>query len=864
MKVCYQPGGLSGAGCLPVEVHVENGKIIRIKEFHIPETTRLYEIRTKRGTFTRPRVATPWSTMLAYKKRIYSPNRVKYPLRRVDWSPENRNPQNRGKSGFVRISWDEALNIIESEIKRIKEVYGTTEAVLVMDDGHGQSSFLHTRHGYGVTLFDKLGGRTLALRNPDSWEGYYFGAKHVWGFNDQVGEPMQDAVWEDVLENCEVAIYTGCDPDTTVAGFAGQIGTIMTRWLKQAGIKIVAISPDLNYSASVHADKWIPIKPGTDGALYLAIAYVWLTEGTYDKKYVKTHCIGFEEFRRYALGEEDVPKTPAWAEKITGIPPTTIRALAKLWATRKTSLFVHYGGAKTRGTMGQIPTRLEAYVLAMQGLGAPGRQFARFRMLGTGTYKKLSQIPRYPEIDVEGFPIGPAVSHPFTVPIAPFVPKPLVPDAILNPQVNWYGSTALLVPCEDQFVKYTYPPNEKHPGIHMIWNCNSCLIACWPHGYRFIEAFRSPRIEFIVACHPWLENDLLYADLILPETTTFENEDMIVAMYCDVQGLFYQDKCVEPIGESKSHYEVHRLIAQRLGVKEAMEAFPEPEEVMRSSYERSLAFTKFKISYEEFKERKMVLYDHPTVEEWEKLKKETEVLPGVPFKPGLTWFYELPEGRGLDTPTGKIEFVSQGILKHFPDDKERPPLARWVEHDELLTSSKAKKYPLLVISNHPRWRVGSQCDDITWTREIPTCKIRGPDGYLYEPLWIHPKDATKREIKHGDIVKAYNDRGTILTAAYVTERIIPGTVYVDHGARHDPISIDERIDRGGCSNLIDPSYSERYKPGEDIKIPEMVVSSYLVEVEKVDIFEFIRKYPVAFARKSHPEAGLSYESWCVK
>ena len=91
------------------------------------------------------------------------------------------------------------------------------------------------------------------------------------------------------------------------------------------------------------------------------------------------------------------------------------------------------------------------------------------------------------------------------------------------------------------------------------------------------------------------------------------------------------------------------------------------------------------------------------------------------------------------------------------------------------------------MSNHPRWRMHAQGDDITWTREIATMKITGPDGYQYEPVWLNPAEAEARGIAHGDIVKIFNERGIVLGGAYVTERLMPGVAYMDHGARWDPI-----------------------------------------------------------------------------
>ena len=112
-------------------------------------------------------------------------------------------------------------------------------------------------------------------------------------------------------------------------------------------------------------------------------------------------------------------------------------------------------------------------------------------------------------------------------------------------------------------------------------------------------------------------------------------------------------------------------------------------------------------------------------------------------------------------------------------------------------------FPLILMSNHPRWRTHAQGDDSTWARETPTGKVLGPDNYKYEPIWIHPADAAARGIKHGDIVKIYNERGIVLVGACVWERMMPGVAYIDHGARHDPI-IPGKVDRGGAINTIAP------------------------------------------------------------
>ena len=183
-------------------------------------------------------------------------------------------------------------------------------------------------------------------------------------------------------------------------------------------------------------------------------------------------------------------------------------------------------------------------------------------------------------------------------------------------------------------------------------------------------------------------------------------------------------------------------------------------------------------------------------------------------------------------------------------------MPHWIEkgesHDEALSSRRAASYPLLIMSNHGRWRVHAQCDDITWTREILTCKVTGPDGYKYEPLWINPKDAAARDITNGDVVKIFNERGAVLGGAYVTERIMPGVIYMDHGARYDPI-IPGELDRGGAINSITPhKTTSKNATG-------MAVSGFLVEVARTDLDELRKKYPGAFGRPYHHAAGLRME-----
>ena len=835
--VSHPASGLARSN-FPLVCHVAGSRIVRSLPFHIPEDVRLYEIKTSRGVYTRPRKDVQMPLAYAWKQRIHAGTRVKYPLLRDDWSPDNPNPERRGSSGYSRISWDRALDIIVGQLNRIREKYGSMEPVLVQADGHGQSGYLQSLHFWGHYLFDMgrehlgWGWWTQQMRNPDSWEGYYWGAKHVWGFDDTLGEPPQDAVWDDVLEHAEMVIFSGNDPEATGLGMSGSTALAMPIWLKKAGIKIVAISPDLNYAAAVHADKWIPLRPNTDAALYLALAHTWIAEGLYDTEYVRTHTIGFEEFERHVLGEDDgVAKTPAWAEQITGVPSRTIRALAREWASKKTTLSVYFGGPKIRGTLSHLVGRLEAYVLAMQGIGRPGRQFLR-----TGApsfYKKsLAQVPRYPEVDRHGIAMNPMIEYAIGKgPKSPvFIPRTLATEAILRRSVEWRGSSAALAKVEDQFERYRFPPHDAHPGISMVWNENGSQAGSWGHGWKWLEALRSPTIECVVGIHPWLENDIPFSDLILPAQTHFEHEDLIAVQRSDLLAMFYQEQAIEPVGESKSDFEIHRVIGQRLGLGRV---FPPADQWLKAVYEGTLASTKLGITWEEFKKKQFVLYDCPTWDEWVDIKKEHGL---GPHEGGLHWFWSA--GGGLETPSGKIEFVSSRIAALDPDNAERPPLARWMPHAELQGSPRSRAYPLSVVANHPRFRFHVQGDDVDWIREIG--KVRGPDGYLYEPCWIHPSDAGPRDISNGDVIMVHNERGAVLVGAVVTERIIPGALGIEHGAKIDPVMLEgQLVDRGGSINLIAPSPGDKHGSGEEIKIPEMNVSAFLAQATRIDASELV-------------------------
>ena len=266
-------------------------------------------------------------------------------------------------------------------------------------------------------------------------------------------------------------------------------------------------------------------------------------------------------------GKEDgVPKTPEWASEKCGVPSRVIKALAKEWAAQRTSIVHGYGGSLVRGPYSSEPGRLEVCLLAMQGVGKPGvTQLRNFGVMEFGAEgeQSLPEPTSIPDVSaaaqgqrrptVRAMRRGLIKKEELASVDMPkqFLPKTLIPDAILNPPLSWYGTGLSREPKENQFQKYTYPA-EGCSEIHMIWTDTPCWITCWNNSNHMIKAFRSPKIEFILAQHPWLENDCQFADIILPVTTKFEDKDIAVDVFGQFQALLMEEKCIEPRGESKS------------------------------------------------------------------------------------------------------------------------------------------------------------------------------------------------------------------------------------------------------------------------------------------------------------------------
>ena len=577
----------------PVFVYVQDGRVIRITPMEFDDLDAPSWVINARGReFSPPRKTTLSPYSLAWRSMLYSPTRLLHPLKRVDFDPAGkRNCKNRGESGYEQISWDEAAEIVSSEIKRIKREYGPA-AMMATPGSHHLWGHVGYRHS-AFFRFMNLTGYTSAEHNPDSWEGWHWGGMHMWGFSHRLGIPEQYDLLEDALKNTEMIVFWSSDPETTGGIYSAFESTCRRQWLKDLGVKMIFIDPYFNHTAGLLSDKWFAPRLGTDNALACSIAYVWITEDLYDKEYIKTRTVGFDKWKDYVLGKEDgVPKTPEWAEKESTVPAREIRALAREWGSKKTMLAAGglggWGGACRAATGGEW-ARLMICLQAMQGLGKPG-----INIWGTtqgAPHNSEFLFPGYAEGGISGDVDNSAAAYRFVYrmkfkptrssinsPMGQHVPRLRIPECILDGKYEWRGKGFCGQSIEAQFHQYKYPA-DGYPEIQMYYRYGGSFIGTMNETNRYVKAYQTDRLPFVVNQSIWFEGEAKFADIILPACTNFERWDIsefagclgyIPDSTCQVNHrvISLQKKCIEPLGESKSDYDIFALLAGKLGFHE--------------------------------------------------------------------------------------------------------------------------------------------------------------------------------------------------------------------------------------------------------------------------------------------------------
>jgi len=828
----------SCTNCGPISVYVNDGKVTRIRPLVVDEKDYSpWTIQAGNKAYTAPKKMSLSPYVHGERQRLYSDERIKYPMKRVDFDPNGeRNTQNRGKSGYERISWDEALTIISGEITRIQGKYGQS-AVTGMTSSHHNWGNVGYKMGPFSRFFNMI-GYTQVLDNPDSWEGWHWGATHTYGFYWRLGMPEPYDTLTDALQNAEMIVYWSNDPDSTRGTYTGQESSIWRYWLKKKGVEMVFIDPFFNYTNAAMGGKWITPIMGTDTAMAMAIAYVWITEDTYDKEYLETHSVGFEPFKKHILGEDgSEPKTPEWAAEESTVPARVIRALARQWASKRTILSGGSRGGEggaCRTAFGTEWARLMVLLQAMQGLGKPGVSIWGTTM-GAPSNTDI-WFPGYADLDGRMATSKAANTRPDN-PVKQKLYRLTLPDAVLDPPVSWRGEGFCGNSLEQQYTQFTYPM-EGYSEVKMFYRYGGSFIGTMVDTNKWVRMYTSDKLEFVVNQDCWYQSETKFADIILPACTQLERDDVgewgaaggytvHASSGCSNRVLVRQKKCIEPLWDSKSDYEIFSLLADRLGKKEEYTEGKSEIDWAKAFY--AISDVPKYMSWEEFDEKGYFIF--PIREDY----KPT---------PSLRWFYE---GRECDTPdlnnpkrltdkakelgtvSGKIEFVSVSLTENFPDDEERPPMPHYIRSWEGHQSKLAEKYPLQLLSPHPRFSFHTHYDKHTaWLNEIPGHRII-KDGYAYWPVRLNPVDAEVRGIQNGEIVRLHNDRGQVLGVAKITGRVKPGVIHsYGSSSKYDPLEPGKSnsLDKGGCVCLLTPSRMvSKNAPG-------MASNSCLIEISK--------------------------------
>lgn len=709
-KVILTSGSHNCGGRCVIKVHVKDDRIIRIStDDDIPDS---YDTPQLRGCLR----------CRSYRNYLYNYDRLKYPMKRVG---------KRGEGKFKRITWEEAINIIANNTKRIMEKYGpdaiynqyATGNSGRVSEGVWIERLLGLYGGY-LSFYGSYSSACAQMATPYTFGTYY------------TGNSREDWV------NSKLIILLGWNPAETIHGTNT---ALYLKRAKEAGAKIICIDPRYSDTAIGLADQWIPIRPTTDSALLDAMAYVMIAEKLYDKKFVDKYCLGFDEehmplhipkgnsFKSYILGKSDdkTPKTPVWAEAITGIPRDIIIQLAREYALCKPAALIE-GYGPQRHAYGEQVVRSGTVLAAITGnVGIKGGWAS-----GTGYPARENFIETIPSY------------NPSKAKISMFC----WPDAILRGK----GMGAeLSVSGVEKLAS----------NIKLIFNLGgNCLINQHADAKGTAEILEDESlVEFIVVSDHFLTSSAKFADILLPGDNMMERDDIVTPWgYGDY--VIYMNKAVNTIFECRNGYDWISDLAEKLGVKEEFTQGKTIKQWLQYIVEGTAKKNPGFPSFEEFKEKSIYRwhYDKPSIA----FQKQIEDPVNNPFL----------------TPSGKIEIFSQRLWdKNSP--KKIPALPKyitaWEGPEDLLT----KQYPLQCIGHHTKRRVHSMFDNIGLMDEIEP-----------QELWISSYDAENRTLKNGELAKVFNSRGTMILPIKITPRIMPGVVSVPQGAwwRPDKDGIDKR------------------------------------------------------------------------
>lgn len=722
-----------------------------------------------------------------------SPARIKYPMKRRSWSPEEPNGEMRGRDEWEKISWDEALAYIADEMQKELAVRGTRGMLFAGSSNIGDSYFDPM-----LCVFNALGGAVqpeMGTVSYGSWpvtETLMLG-----GIFTNNPHPLE-------MAQSELHIMFGCNWAANKAGNC----PYLLKHCKDAGGKIIIIDPWLNQTAQALADEWIPIIPGTDTALVLGMAYHQIQNGLYDQAYLDTYTVGFDvdhmpegmppemNFKGYVLGELDgTPKTPEWAEAICGVPADVIVKLAEeIGSTDKVNFTA--GLSTTKIPNGEMFAQaFYTFALMHGGIGTPGHFMSSLGMF-EGTAGRMSMG------DYTNEAANP--QNPLVPPNFAFMWFPIPSFDAIEDMDSWdvLDSTELWDSIlNGEYGRDVWPGGKKKIDIHQIYfGGYGNTLNTHPNVNAGLKVVR--QMDFVWGMRPWFDTSAQHCDIVLPCTTWWEKPSKGFGQAPEV--VYWYDQIMEPRFEAKSEYEVVDMLAPLLGL--------DPKEVnTATSAERTYATVRdavifdemfqpeplFSITQEDLDELGVEGQPQEGVTEFKEFKekgyyKYPRTAEPEGFATPFMMFYQDPEANPLNTTSGKFE-ICCGALAYMVNAagfSEIAPIAMYQPSPEQGQGAQTEEYPLLLWTPHSLRRAHTVNDNVTSLREA-----------FPQECFMSQVDADARGIKSGDAVLLTSPYGKVLRPVKVLPTIVPGAVAMEDGAW---FQMDEAsgIDIGGDPNTL--------------------------------------------------------------
>jgi anaerobic dimethyl sulfoxide reductase subunit A len=560
-------------------------------------------------------------------ERLYHPDRLRHPLRRV--GP-------RGSGQFERVSWDEALDHVAAEMLRIREQYGN--AAILDCSRSGNLSMLH---GWGVAkrFLYKFGGCTELWSNMSA-EAEVFAVRMTFGAKADYkmsGREPTDYV------NSRLILMWGWSPAD------GTFGTGTQQYLKEAkrrGVRIICVDPRRTRTSQALADEHIFIRPSTDAAALIAMAYVIVSEGLHDQAYCDRHVLGFDDahlppdapagssYRSYLMGDSDgIPKTPEWAAARTGMPAETIRRLALEFATAKPAA-LQCGYAPGRTAFGEQFHRAAYALAAITGnIGIAGGN--------TGVSNGVTG-----RSGIKSLPPG-------ANPIESKVATPLLADLLARGRAGGYPA-----------------------DIRMIYSAGGDLFNQCPNASKIAASLVG--VESIVVQDHFLTPTARHADIVLPATTFWERNDVHTPWAGAGHYAIFMKQAIKPMYECRNDIDIFADLARRVGIDD----YNDKSEMAWLRELTSEAVDDF----EAFTEKGVARFTPPQ--------------DAVAFAAQI----RDPENHRFSTPSGKIEIYSMALAAKpdFYGLGRIPPIPTWIE-----PMQAEPRYPLMLCSPKSRARTHS-------------------------------------------------------------------------------------------------------------------------------------------------------------